>query len=178
MWTTISYYFRVPYNFLRLSLLSLLNGFRISWAPVQKFSVKAHLSVGLKGKIEIGPRCMAEAGTLLRAGTGMLRLGERIFFNRNCTVVCNESIEIGDKSTFGPNVCIFDHDHDQLHWNHFIGKPIRIGSKVWVGANVVILKGVTIGNNAIVGAGTVVTKDIPPDTVCYCRQEICQKKIH
>ncbi len=36
-----------------------------------------------------------------------------------------------------------------------------IGNDVWIGANVVILKGITIGNGAIVGAGSVVTKDLP-----------------
>jgi len=36
-----------------------------------------------------------------------------------------------------------------------------IGDRVWVGANVTILKGVTIGDDAVIGAGSVVTKDIP-----------------
>ena len=41
----------------------------------------------------------------------------------------------------------------------------RIGNDVWIGANSVILKGVTVHNGAIVGAGSVVTKDVPPYTV-------------
>jgi acetyltransferase-like isoleucine patch superfamily enzyme len=42
-----------------------------------------------------------------------------------------------------------------------ISKPTKIGDRVWIGANVTILKGVTIGNDAVVGAGSVVTKDVP-----------------
>ena len=38
-------------------------------------------------------------------------------------------------------------------------------SKVWIGFNAIILKGVTIGEGAVVGAGSVVTKDVLPWTV-------------
>jgi len=40
--------------------------------------------------------------------------------------------------------------------------PVRIGSNVWVGAGVIILKGVSIGNGAVIGAGGVVTKNVDP----------------
>ena len=43
--------------------------------------------------------------------------------------------------------------------------PIHIGKRVWLGANVTVLAGVTIGNNAIVAAGAVVTKDVPANTI-------------
>ena len=41
------------------------------------------------------------------------------------------------------------------------GKPIEIGSDVWVGGGAIILPGVTIGSRAVIGAGSVVTRDIP-----------------
>jgi acetyltransferase-like isoleucine patch superfamily enzyme len=40
-------------------------------------------------------------------------------------------------------------------------RPVRIDDDVWIGRNVIILKGVHIGVGAIVGAGSVVTKDVP-----------------
>ena len=43
----------------------------------------------------------------------------------------------------------------------FDNRPIAIGNRVWIGANVTILPGVTIGDEAVIGAGSVVTKDIP-----------------
>ena len=46
-----------------------------------------------------------------------------------------------------------------------IPAPIRIGKNVWVGANAVILPGVTIGDGAIVAAGAVVNRDVPENTV-------------
>lgn len=41
-------------------------------------------------------------------------------------------------------------------------QPINIHSDVWVGANAIILPGVTVGVGAVIGAGSVVTHDIPP----------------
>ena len=38
--------------------------------------------------------------------------------------------------------------------------PTKIGRDVWIGANAVILGGVTIGDGAVVAAGAVVTKDV------------------
>lgn len=42
------------------------------------------------------------------------------------------------------------------------GGSITIGNDVWIGANAIILRGVTIGDGAVVAAGAVVTKDVPP----------------
>ena len=44
-------------------------------------------------------------------------------------------------------------------------KPIIIGDDVWIGANAVILPGVTIGKHCVVAAGAVVTKDVPDNTI-------------
>ena len=44
-------------------------------------------------------------------------------------------------------------------------KPVVIGDDVWIGANAVILPGVTIGSHCVVAAGAVVTKDVPDNCV-------------
>lgn len=44
-------------------------------------------------------------------------------------------------------------------------KPVKIGDRCWIGANAIILPGVTIGNNVVVGSGSVVTKDIPNNSI-------------
>jgi acetyltransferase-like isoleucine patch superfamily enzyme len=43
--------------------------------------------------------------------------------------------------------------------------PVTIGDDIWIGANAVVLPGVTIGNHSVVAAGAVVTKDVPPHTL-------------
>lgn len=66
----------------------------------------------------------------------------------------------------GPYCYLTDHDHAHLPGCLVSDQPltsarVRIGSDVWLGAGVVVLKGVTIGDNAVVGAGAVVTNDVP-----------------
>ena len=65
-----------------------------------------------------------------------------------------------------PNTVLATIDHDldaQSRQNHYA--PIHIGNNVWIGASVVITKGVTIGDNAVIAAGAVVTKDVPANVV-------------
>ena len=49
--------------------------------------------------------------------------------------------------------------------------PVHIGDNVWLGANVVVLKGVTIGNNAVIAANSVVCKDVPANTLFHEKRD-------
>ena len=42
---------------------------------------------------------------------------------------------------------------------------VEIGSNIYIGTNVIVLRGVTIGDNCVIGAGSVVTHDIPANSV-------------
>jgi maltose O-acetyltransferase len=91
-------------------------------------------------------------------------LGERIFFNFNCVVLDVCLVEIGDFTLFGPAVQIYTATHPmnaELRRRHEFGKPIKIGSDVWIGGGAIICPGVKIGSKTVIGAGSVVTKDIP-----------------
>ena len=78
-------------------------------------------------------------------------------------------IEIGDDVVMAPGVRIFAHVHYGARLYEYMGgrevAPVRICSGAYLGANVVVLKGVTIGECAVVGAGSVVCRDIPPYSV-------------
>jgi maltose O-acetyltransferase len=93
-----------------------------------------------------------------------IELGERVFFNFNCVVLDVCAVRIGDFSMFGPAVQIYTPLHPLdavLRRTQEYGKPVAIGSDVWVGGGAIILPGVTIGSRSVIGAGSVVTRDIP-----------------
>jgi maltose O-acetyltransferase len=93
-----------------------------------------------------------------------IELGTRVFFNFNCVVLDVCRVRIGDGALFGPAVQIYTplHPMDAAERRHTeFGKPVDIGSDVWVGGGAIILPGVTIGSRTVIGAGSVVTRSIP-----------------
>jgi maltose O-acetyltransferase len=91
-------------------------------------------------------------------------LGERVFFNFNCVVLDVCEVRIGDYTLFGPGVQILTPLHPldaALRREREFGKPVQIGSDVWVGGGALILAGVKVGSRSIIGAGSVVTRDVP-----------------
>ena len=97
-----------------------------------------------------------------------IHLGDRVYFNFNCVVLDVCPVTIGDFTFFGPAVHIYTGTHPldaTLRRTQEYGKPVTIGSDVWVGGGAIILPGVTIGSKTVVGAGSVVTKDLPDGVV-------------
>ncbi len=96
-----------------------------------------------------------------------ITVGSNVFINAGCKFQDQGGIVIGDGAFIGHNVVLATLDHDmnpeKRHLLH--PAPIRIGNRVWIGANAVVTKGVTIGDNSIIAAGAVVTHDIPANVV-------------
>lgn len=94
-------------------------------------------------------------------------VGERTFINAGCKFQDQGGIYIGNDCLLGHNatLCTINHAQDPDRRGDMEFHPIHIEDKVWLGANVTILPGVTIGEGAIVAAGAVVTKDVPPRTI-------------
>jgi|HubBroStandDraft_6_1064221.scaffolds.fasta_scaffold391679_2 maltose O-acetyltransferase len=127
---------------------------------------------------------MSASGLLARAKVGLLylrgrrsvewyverglRVGERCELEQPFELDPSHCwlVEIGDDVTFAPDVHVIVHDASTKRCvGHTRLAPVRIGSRVFVGARTTILPGVRIGDDVLIGAGSVVTRDIPSGTV-------------
>lgn len=95
-----------------------------------------------------------------------ISIGEGSFMNFNCVVLDVVQVSIGSKTQIGSAVQILtaDHPRDPALRAQLLefGRPVTIGSNVWIGSGAIVLPGVTIGDDAVIGAGSVVTRDVPP----------------
>lgn len=118
---------------------------------------------------EIGEGCYIEPPFHSNWAGGHVHFGDNVYANFNLTLVDDTDIYVGNKVMFGPNVTVATAGHpidpelreQAMQYNI----PVHIGDNVWIGANAVVLPGVTIGENTVIGAGSVVTKDIPANVV-------------
>ncbi len=100
-----------------------------------------------------------------------ISLGRGVFLNFNCIILDVVPVTIGDLTQIGTGVQILTPDHprdpEERRSGLEFGRPIHIGSNVWIGGGALIMPGVTIGDDAIVGAGSVVTRDIPAGATAF-----------
>lgn len=125
--------------------------------------------------IQLADNCSLDRGvTLLCSGEPQpqpkIDIGVGTYINRHTFLDAITSLTIGQYCAIGPGCYITDHDHGtDLNFTPLeqpmISKPTQIGNRVWIGANVTILKGVTIGDDSVIGAGSVVTKSIPAKVI-------------
>jgi len=109
----------------------------------------------------------------------LLEIGNNVGMS-GVSIVASEHIKIGNNVNLGANVCIFDTDFHSMDYmirrnerfgerdiisEHIKSSPVIIENDVWVGANVIILKGVTVGERSVIGAGSVVTKSLPKECI-------------
>ncbi len=96
-------------------------------------------------------------------------IGHHVFINKNCQInTARSKVDIGNYVMIGPGVSFIAQDHDISNWKvpmiynfgHTRG-DIKVEDDVWIGANAIILRGVTIKRGSVVAAGAVVTKDVP-----------------
>ena len=102
----------------------------------------------------------------------LIKMGMKVGknFNRLNGVILDPGhcwlIDIGDNVTLAPRVHILCHDASTKRFLGYtkIGR-VKVGNNVFVGADTVVLPGVTIGDNVIIGSNSTVTHDIPENTV-------------
>jgi len=146
-------------------------------------SARIRNALGQSKKIVIGDHSIVQGELLLFAHGGEIQIGKWCFIGESARIWSSKKISIGDRVLVSHGVNIFDSlthplsaskRHEQFKEIVTNGHPseidlgereVSIEDDVWLGANSMILRGVTLGKGCVVGAGAVVTKDVPAYTV-------------
>ena len=157
-------------------------GFSGAWRRARLFLLGAQIGPGTSGpsggvvnwphQLRVGRNCILENDISFiyaapwEPARAPIRIGDRVFVGRFCEFNICGSISVGDDALIASGCKFIDHDHSieqgvPINQQPNRTAPIVIERDVWLGVNVVVLKGVTIGKGAIVGAGAVVTKSVP-----------------
>jgi acetyltransferase-like isoleucine patch superfamily enzyme len=113
--------------------------------------ISAFTKVKISGPFLMGQRCQISTGCFLGAGPAGLTLGDDVLVSPNCAILTG--------------TYVFDRLEVPLQQQGTISKPVRIGHRVWVGSNSVVLAGAEIGDNVIVSAGSVVSGQVPANSI-------------
>jgi acetyltransferase-like isoleucine patch superfamily enzyme len=156
-------YHRAWHRRMAASCAAFGEGSTIGW-PLDALTEPDRIEIG-RG-VSFGGHARLEAVRAeVGAQPGRVRIGDDVQIEGYFSVAAAESVTIGNGVLIGSNVTIRDHDHGIAPDTHrarqtLVALPVEIGDFVWLGQNVVVLKGVTIGKNAVVGANAVVTRSV------------------
>jgi len=126
-------------------------------------------------QVAIGKNCSLEKGIYFKydgiwqPGPSII-IGDSVFIGSFTEFNIKKKLAIGNDSLIASGCRFIDHDHgleltSKMRTQDGPAGEIIIGSDVWIGCNVVVLKGVTIEDGAVVAAGAVVTKSIPKNEI-------------
>lgn len=162
---------------IRLRYLNKLSGFlRKTWfsllgMKIGSGTILPPIYLTWPHKVSLGSNCKLERGIFFKFDgvwqPGIsINIGNDVFIGSGCEFNIRKSINIGNDCLIASGCRFIDHDHgialnDLMRNQEGPESSIELASNVWLGCNVVVLKGVTIGEGAIVAAGAVVTKSIP-----------------
>lgn len=113
--------------------------------------IAAFTKVKISGPFVMGRGCQIATGCFVGAGPAGLILGDDVLISPNCTILTG--------------TYVFDRVGVPLQEQGTQSKPVRIGHRVWVGSNSVVLGGTDIGDDVIVSAGSVVSGTVPPKSI-------------
>lgn len=120
-------------------------------------------------KFELGDYSTIEDFSAVNNGVGPVIIGDRTKIGLSNTII--GPVTIGNDIRLAQNITLsgLNHNYEDIslpiHEQGVSTSPIVIEDETWIGANVVVLAGVTIGKHSVVAAGSIVTKNIPTYSV-------------
>ena len=151
----------------RVSLAAYIKGHeRIALGRGCKIHADASVDATRSPGVRFGDKVTLNRYAYVQGGNGGVRLGNRVEVNNFCIVNDTGGVDIGECTVIGPGARIISYQHRYargatIQSQPVDARPIRIGRDVWLGANAIVLSGVTIGDGAVVAAGAVVRDDVP-----------------
>jgi acetyltransferase-like isoleucine patch superfamily enzyme len=160
----------------------------VNSSKVSNLGAKSILSCRIErrkkgGMIRVGKECVISGVLITEREKSVISIGNNVFVGGNTIIDCVEQINIEDDVLISYGCLLADSDNHSIcyqtrkndladwrnggghDWSTTITRPIHLGKGAWLGARVMILKGVTVGEGAVVGAGSVVSRDVPPFTI-------------
>ena len=129
------------------------------------FGAKSIRGLFVRGMVDkCGRNVNIEHGAFLASGKD-ITIGNNSGIGLGCRVT--GPLSIGDDVMMAPGVMIFTQNHETsdlsipMRLQTAPKYKVNIGNDVWIGANALILPGITVGNGCIIAAGAVVTHDVP-----------------
>lgn len=134
-------------------------------------------------KVSIGEKCTLAGNFYLNTEKANINIGDNVWVGGNTIIECTVGINIESDVLISYQCILQDSNshslklseriNDNIEWSRLgrknwevpISSPIKIGRGCWLGARVMILKGVQLGEGCVVGAGAVVTRSFPPWSV-------------
>ena len=120
-------------------------------------------------RFSLGRRSVVESYCCINNAVGDVVIGDNTRIGIHCTVIGPVTIGSHVNLAQGITVTALNHNFSdpslRIDEQGVSTKAVVIGDDVWIGANAVILPGVTIGSHVVVAAGAVVTKDVPANTL-------------
>ncbi len=148
---------------------------RLQGMTVGRGTMLTSLDVNWPHKVAIGDRCVLEPDIFFKfdgiwsPGRAIV-IGDATFIGRGTEFNVRERVEIGEHALISSGCKFIDHNHG-IAPGSLMGPqqpspaPITVGRGAWLGANVVVLQGVSIGDGAVVGAGAVVNRSAPANEI-------------
>lgn len=120
-------------------------------------------------KFWLGDYSVVESFACINNAVGDVIIGDHTRIGLHNTII--GPVTIGSHVNLAQGITItalnhnFDDSEKRIDQQGISTKEVVLEDDIWVGANAVILPGVTIGKHAVVAAGAIVTKDVPPHSL-------------
>ena len=120
-------------------------------------------------KFSLGDYSVIESYSCINNAVGDVIIGDHTRVGLHNTII--GPVTIGDHVNLAQGITVTALNHNFADTDKRIDEqgvstsPVVIEDDIWIGANAVVLPGVTIGHHSVVAAGAVVTKDVPPHSL-------------